>query len=322
MGKVTGIDWCDSTWNPLRGCSHASAGCDNCYAERIAGRFSGAGMAYEGLAEMVNGKAHWTGKVQLVVKHLLDPLKWGPVKVPIYSENEADIYPENETRRRRIFVNSMGDFFHPNFPDAVRDRIMAVIALCPQHDFIILTKRAPEMREYMTRNLKSQDVAMAICGLIKSGPDAVCHAANRYSDWLEEHYPGGAGFIRTWPPPNLILGVTAENQAAADKRISVLLQTPAARRGVSIEPMLGSVSVWAFLVGEIRDQSLKALASDPMPGLDWVIAGPETGPGKRPFEMDWARSLRDQCVAADVPFFWKGKEPIDGQEWKQFPKEG
>ena len=81
MGARTGIEWTDATWNPLRGCSRVSEGCRNCYAERQAYRFSGAGQPYEGLAVLKNGHASWTGKVELVEKHLLDPLKWKPIVV-------------------------------------------------------------------------------------------------------------------------------------------------------------------------------------------------------------------------------------------------
>ena len=125
MGAKTGIEWTDATWNPIRGCSRVSEGCRNCYAETIAARFSGPGLAYEGLAVMQNGHPHWTGKIEFVDEHLLDPLSW--------------------RRPRRIFVNSMSDLFHENVTDEMRDKIFAVMALCPQHIFQVLTKRPARM---------------------------------------------------------------------------------------------------------------------------------------------------------------------------------
>jgi protein gp37 len=110
MGAKTGIEWTDSTWNPIRGCSRVSEGCRNCYAERTAYRFSGPGQPYEGLAVLKNGHASWTGAIKFVEEHLLDPMHW---KTP-----------------RRIFVNSMSDLFHENVTDEMRDRIFAVMAHC------------------------------------------------------------------------------------------------------------------------------------------------------------------------------------------------
>ena len=107
--------------------------------------------------------------------------------------------------------------------------------------------------------------------------------------------------------PNVWLGVTAENQKRADERVPILLQIPAAQRFVSVEPMLGPVK-WLNIPPH-------------MPS--WVICGAETGPGKRHMDLDWARDLRDQCIAAHVPFFFKkdsdGNSALDGREWKQFP---
>lgn len=120
------IDWTDEVWNPLRGCTPVSEGCRNCYAARIAARpnMSGPGGAYEGLAEMKNGKSRWTGKIQ-VVEHLIEaPLKW---KKP-----------------RFVFVNSMSDLFHEKVPAETIFQIFDVMGQCPQHVFQILTKR-PEI---------------------------------------------------------------------------------------------------------------------------------------------------------------------------------
>ena len=110
--------------------------------------------------------------------------------------------------------------------------------------------------------------------------------------------------LSMWPFRNVWLGVTAENQQRADERVPILLQIPAAKRFVSIEPMLGPVDVSYPLNGG-PEQNGYGEWYQTFPPLDWVILGGETGPGARPMHPDWARSVRDQCQAADVPFFFK-----------------
>lgn len=129
MGDNTGISWCDATWNVLRGCSVVSPGCGNCYAMQVAGRFSGPGLPYEGLAQRDRfGKYTWTGTV-ILVEHLLDqPTRW--------------------QRPRRIFVNSMSDLFHEAVSDEWLDRIFAVMECNPRHTFQILTKRPQRQHDW------------------------------------------------------------------------------------------------------------------------------------------------------------------------------
>jgi len=133
MGRETGIEWTDSTWNPIRGCSRVSEGCRNCYAESVAARFSGAGAPYEGLAKFVvvadGVEARWTNEVRLIEKHLEDPIRW---KKPA-----------------RIFVNSMSDLFHPGVKDEWLGRIFDVMARAPQHIYQILTKRPERMLDVL-----------------------------------------------------------------------------------------------------------------------------------------------------------------------------
>ena len=127
-------------------------------------------------------------------------------------------------------------------------------------------------------------------------------------------------------PGNAWAGTTVEDQQRADERIPHLLEVPAVRF-LSVEPMLGPVDIWAYLKGDLRDRSLTALGSEPMPGVDWVIVGGESGPGARPVNEDWIRSLRDQCNAAVVPFFYKQKldergrkvslPMLDGRQWSE-----
>src|SRR3954471_19020197 len=128
MGDKSTIEWTDSTWNPVRGCSIVSKGCTNCYAMKQAHRSSGPGRAYAGLTVMSNAGPVWNGKIKLVPQLLDQPLRW---KKP-----------------RLIFVNSMSDLFHEDIPDAFIDQVFAVMALCPQHKFQILTKRPERMKAW------------------------------------------------------------------------------------------------------------------------------------------------------------------------------
>ena len=174
---------------------------------------------------------------------------------------------------RRIFVSSMGDLFHK---DVYIEQIQEIIHqawMNPKHLFLILTKRPRRM------------------GL--------------YFRWNE--------FQNGWTPKslsNLWLGVSAENQQRADERIPILLQIPAARRFVSIEPMLGPVDIRK--IGPLPKSFDWEIAKG---GLDWVICGGESGPGARPMHPDWPRSIRDQCQAAEVPFFFK-----QWGEWQPYSK--
>lgn len=203
--------------------------------------------------------------------HRLGKLTEGTVKDGRWT-GKVNLFPERVEQAlrwrkpRRVFVGSMTDLFHENVPDEFLDRIFAYMAVTPQHAFILLTKRPARMRDY-------------VLGTIERG-----------MTWRE----GVTGRL----PSNVWLGVTAEDQQRADERIPILLDTPAAKRFVSIEPMLGPVDLWPMLIphmnhGEDRD------------ALSWVICGGESGPQARPLHPDWARSLRDQCQSAGVPFHFK-----------------
>ncbi len=229
------IEWTDATWNPVRGCSRVSEGCRNCYAERVAARFSGPGEPYHGLAVMKPDGPHWTGKVKLPADHLTDPLRW---RTP-----------------RRIFVNSMSDLFHEAVPQEWIARIFQVMAQANQHTYQILTKRPQRMLEIMR--------------------DLTDHST----------------MFMGKPLPNVLLGVSVEDQANADARIPLLLQTPAAVRFVSYEPALGPVDFSEFL---------ERTKIGPNHILDWIIAGGESGPQARPAHPDWFRAVRDQCKAANA----------------------
>lgn len=185
---------------------------------------------------------------------------------------------------RRIFVNSMSDLFHEDVPDAFIDRVFAVMALAPQHTFQILTKRAERMRDYMTKENYSR----------------LAHVAKA------AHVMVGGNRVGLWPLPNVWLGVSVENQRLADERIPLLLQTPAAVRFISAEPLLGAVDVEPFLQYEPFHEHYKmTLGASEWRGLDWVIVGGESGAEARPFAEEWARSIVNQCRAASVPVFVK-----------------
>jgi len=238
MGRDTGIEWTDRTWNPFHGCHKVSPGCKGCY--------------------MFRDKARYGQDPNIVVRSkttFYAPLKW----------------PKEPAM---CFTCSWSDWFIEE-ADPWRDEAYGVIRQTPWITYQILTKR-------------------------------IERAAGRVPD----------------PPlPNLWLGVSAENQEYADRRLPLLLQTPAAVRFVSYEPALGPVDLSQYL-----------------PALDWVICGGESGPGARPMQPDWVRSVRDQCQAAGTAFFMKqwgehndklvrvgkkaaGRE-LDGREWNQFPLAG
>lgn len=198
---------------------------------------------------------------------------------------------------RRIFVCAHGDLFAEGVPDEWIDRVFAVMALAPQHTFQVLTKRAARMRDY-------------------------CVA--RSAAITTRHYLG----FRL-PLNNVWLGVSVEDQARADERIPLLLDTPAAKRFISAEPLLGPLDLTTIDLPD-GDTYIEPLAGtegeegEQWPRLDWVIVGGESGPGARPMHLDWARSLRDQCVAAGTAFFMKQmskKAPIpDDLLIRQFPR--
>jgi protein gp37 len=203
----------------------------------------------------------------------------------------------------------MGDLFHEAVEVGFICRVLAVVALSPRHTFIVLTKRPKGALDILTWiSGKPADLLSDAAGADWS-EDAECQVANAINGVL------GAGHNVGWPMRNLWLGVSCENQNAAEDRIPILLRTPAALRFVSVEPMLGPV-----------DPFLPARAAGLRPP-HWVICGGETGPGARPMDPHWARTLRDQCRDADVPFFFKrhngrkieGDRLLDGELWHQFP---
>jgi len=294
------IEWTDAVWNPVTGCSKVSEGCRNCYAERMSKRL--AGRCGYPLGDPF--------RVTLHPDKLGDPLKW--------------------RKNRMVFVNSMSDLFHDDISNGIRDEIFGVMLACrilnniPDHTFQILTKRPKRMHQYFIERepvellqawssaanwITLDDGDMVFDELVYSATCRNWDKQGRNSSG-SEHKPWGY-IEKLWPLPNVWLGVSVENQAAADERIPLLLQTPAAVRFISAEPLLGPINLTNLHYENVTSiDALKGLHGFPSPHtegpkLDWVIVGGESGPGARPMHPTWVRSLRDQCKAANVPFFFK-----------------
>lgn len=296
MGDNSAIEWTDATWNPIAGCSKVSPGCKHCYAIRVASRFAAhpnAKVRAKFAGTVKDG--NWTGVVN-VAEHVLDqPIRW--------------------KRPRRIFVNSESDLFHEAVDNETIARIFAVMGAAAWHTFQVLTKRPARMRELLNDSGFKERVRLYL-GQIVDEP-------------IE---------YMLWPFRNVWLGVSVEDQAAADVRVPRLLEVPAAVRFLSCEPLLGAVellqegALFNYFENGFR-RPVKGWpderASHASGGLDWVITGGESGSNARPMHPAWVRSLRDQCVAAGVPFFfkqWGGVDKkstgntLDGSQWLQMPE--
>ncbi|NKQ54975.1 phage Gp37/Gp68 family protein [Amycolatopsis sp. K13G38] len=244
MAQSSSIEWTEATWNPTTGCDRISAGCDNCYALKLAGRLKAMGQA----RYQVDGNEKTSGPGFGVTLHpdsLDAPLRW--------------------TKPRIIFVNSMSDLFHARVPISYIREVFATIRKTPQHTYQVLTKRSLRMAR--------------VAGKL---------------DW----------------PPNLWMGVSVESSDQL-QRMDHLRSVPAVVRFISAEPLLGPLN-------EID-----------LHGIQWVIAGGESGFGARPVAPEWIRDLRDASRAANIPFFfkqWGGRTPkaggrsLDGREWSEYPQ--
>ncbi len=298
----TKIEWADHTANFWSGCTKVSPGCANCYAATLSKR-----------APKTLGK--WgTGAPR--VQH-----KAGPEMVRKLEKQQAEIVRcanlagEHPPRRPRIFVNSLSDWLDPEVPVEWLAELLATIDAAPHLDFLLLTKRPQLWRKRIKEAFRR---------LEDFGYGARDTADVMLDQWLDGK-----------PPHNVWIGTTVEDQQRADERIPQLLKIPARVRFLSCEPLLGPVdlnksvggTLWlggqrgcegthhhAGRSGEVIHGVLHT--SDPTRphhhhdercgrGIDWVICGGESGHGARPMHPAWARSLRDQCSAAGVPFFFK-----------------
>jgi protein gp37 len=211
----------------------------------------------------------------------------------VYVDGVKLLAPLKAKKPRTYFVE---DLFYEGVSDEVIDRHFAVFALCPQHTFIVQTKRPERMLAYL-------NAAEGANGRVGCA-EAICEVLMGDHGFTEKQ-----AWDLPWPLPNVWLGVSVEDQATVDARIPLLLQTPAAVRFISYEPALGPVD-FGVLLGTQRwihrnSEPFKSFPDDYEKAIDWVICGGESGRGARPMHPDWARSVRDQCVAAGVPFFFK-----------------
>lgn len=281
MAENSSIEWCDHTFNPWYGCTKVSPGCDHCYAEaRMDTRLH---------------RVQWgAGQPRVRTKDWSDPKRWNSRHEAFYAANG---------RRQRVFCASLADVFDNQVPLSWRSDLFDLIDSTPNLDWLLLTKRIGN-----------------VAGMLRDiGPRTIQH--------------GAAFEVRTELPANVWLGATVVNQEEADRDIPKLLATPARVRFLSMEPLLGDVdlSEWLFPFEpckncpcpnpDVSREGLDECCKDPelMPSqLHWVIVGGESGHGARPMRPDWARSLRDQCAAAGVPFLfkqWGEWWPHDQGQW-------
>ena len=297
MADGTKIEWTDATWNVVNGCSVVSPGCKHCYAMRLAGTRLRNVESREGLTVDTKAGPVWNGTTRFNDKVLLDPIRW--------------------KRPRRIFVCAHGDLFHDSVPDAWIDRVFAVMALAPQHQFQVLTKRAWRMRQYVTawhrRYAESLSAGLGLPGKT----DYILMVADLSNSKLHIEN-AAAGFANIW------LGVSAENQHWLMDRAPHLVETPAAVRFISYEPALSAIDVEPFVLPVRQWSNMWANNYPyhyPKHRVDWIICGGENGP--RPMHPDWARSVRDQCAQGGVAFFFKqwgsylpaGQVDANGRLW-------
>ena len=234
MAAHSGIEWTESTWNPVTGCTKVSPGCAHCYAERMALRLQAMGQP-----KYANGFKVTTHE------HTLElPLGW--------------------QKPQTIFVNSMSDLFHEDVPPDFIRKVFDIMRRASWHTFQLLTKRSKRLLQL-----------------------------NREIDW----------------PPNVWMGVSVETQEYLF-RIQHLRQANAHLKFLSLEPLLGP------------------LPSLDLQGTDWVIVGGESGPGARPMKEEWVIDIRDRCLAAGIPFFfkqWGGVRKkrtgrvLQGRTWDEMP---
>lgn len=254
MAYGSSIEWTESTWNPVIGCTKVSPGCVNCYAERMAKRLGA-------MAEGAKAKGQNPGRTANYLKVINRRGKWNNT---IFMDDSAVDAPRSWREPRTIFVNSMSDLFHPDVElDFIR-RIFDTMNDCPQHTFQVLTKR----------------------------PETAAEVSS----------------VLNWTA-NIWMGTSVEDQRVVD-RVKHLQRIPAHVRFLSVEPLIGPITRL------------------PISKIHWVIVGGESGPGARPMQAEWVRTIRNRCVDRGVPFFFKqwggvikhttGRE-LDGRTWDEMP---
>jgi protein gp37 len=286
----TNIEWTDYTWNTTFGCTHVSDGCKHCYAESLALRFGHSKHPWTKPFELEN--------VRVKPEKLREPFK---IKEP-----------------GRVFVDSMSDLFHELVPLDHIAKVFAVMAATPHLTYQILTKRPKRMSETLNALMFREEALPEAAGDLEI-----------VRDW-SDHWTSSRTAL-AWPLPNVWLGTSVEDQRVVD-RIDWLIKTPAAVRFLSCEPLIGPLDLGRWLIGPCPSCGTPHLGFCEEPKrfpIHWIITGGESGQNHRPFNPDWARSIRDQCLDAGVPFFFKqhgGRTPkaggreLDGRTWDEFPE--
>lgn len=275
MSDQTAITWCDSTFNPWVGCTKISPACDNCYAERLMDHRMHRVQWGPGEPRVRTSEANWNKPL------VWERAAWKFVQCSACGRRGPAVVANGTTRcgscgcqdttpaRRRVFCASLADVFDNEVLAAWRADLFQLIADTPHLDWLLLTKRIGNVEQMTMGSLR-----------------AMFHRTDREPP--------------TWPWPNVWLGATICNQAEADRDIPKLLAVPAVARFLSIEPMLGPITINPLLISAIEGTSQHGQRF-----IDWVICGGESGSHARPMHPDWVSSLRDQCASAQAPFHFK-----------------
>lgn len=290
--KRTRIEWAETSWNPATGCTKLSPACDHCYAEAMSRRLKGR-YGYD---------ADEPFRVTLRPERLVQPF----------------VVPTPQV----VFVCSMGDLFHKDVPDDFIAAVHGVMSMAGQHTYQLLTKRADRALEWYAKHALPDCQAAALVmapGIAEANRLAAERLEaigrvdrRRHAQDLRGRAINGTGRNK-WPLPNVWLGATIEDQARVDVRLGHLMQCPAAVRFVSCEPLLGPVELQLIpdgrncqICGDNGHQLMECgYIGAGSRGLDWIIAGGETGPGARATSPQWLRLLRNEAACRRVPFFFK-----------------
>jgi protein gp37 len=298
----TKIEWADETFNPWIGCTKVGPGCDHCYAEAMMdhrrhvvewGRDGTAGTRQRTTPANWRKPVTWNNHAGININ------AWQGFKRanPGLTDEEMQAAGPIKPRRPRVFCASLADVFDTDVPPEWRADLFGLIAKTPYLDWLLVTKRIGN--------------------------------AARMLPWMTDPEKHGTDPCEPWS--HVWLGITVVNQEEAQRDIKKLIGTPATKRFLSVEPLLGPINIAPWL-----ERGDSGMDDDPLarsmlrqaerdghawirPALDWVIVGGESGPKARPMHPDWVRSLRDQCAATKAPFFFKqwgewmpvGRDPME-----------
>lgn len=300
MAENTKIEWTDHTFNPWIGCTKVGPGCDHCYAENLMDKRMGVAVWGPGNERVRTKEANWKM-----------PLRWNA---------QADAFMAQHGRRQRVFCASLADVFDNAVDPEWLSDLFDLIRHTPNLDWLLLTKRIGNWKSRIRAVQEHLGARLPALPKPRSLSDEEADAMNWVDAWIRNDVDP--------IPENVWLGISIVNQAEADRDIPKLLAVPARVRFLSMEPLLGPVDLTSIEVfgGDAEIFPLKGTTNcvndegepaEDVPALDWVIVGGESGPGARPMHPDWARSLRDQCEAAGVPFLFK-----QWGEWMPTIREG